>query len=167
MGLLDEAIREHLELKRRRGADPGEIARAERAALEPVFDEAPDEHEPDEHLGDGGAPAPEQTQLDHVAEGEQGLSAGASADGDRAELQLAEFGSPGQETAEIDMRAVLDEDHHGAGLAASAHLPAAQHAPAPAGGSAQEDGLEWEMPSREAREAPPEQVPGQERLSFE
>ena len=30
MGLLDEAIREHLELKRRRGADPEEIARQER-----------------------------------------------------------------------------------------------------------------------------------------
>src|ERR1700694_5709217 len=36
MGLLDEAIREHLELKRLRGADPGEIARLEREALGPV-----------------------------------------------------------------------------------------------------------------------------------
>jgi len=27
MGDLDEAIREHLELKRRRGADPAEVAR--------------------------------------------------------------------------------------------------------------------------------------------
>jgi len=27
MGLLDDAIRDHLELKRRRGADPGEVAR--------------------------------------------------------------------------------------------------------------------------------------------
>jgi hypothetical protein len=35
MGLLDEAIREHLELKRRRGADPAEIARQEREALGP------------------------------------------------------------------------------------------------------------------------------------
>src|SRR5947207_15525561 len=34
MGLLDDAIREHLELKRRRGADPGEVARAEREALD-------------------------------------------------------------------------------------------------------------------------------------
>jgi len=34
MGLLDEAIREHLELKRRRGADPGEIAREEQEALQ-------------------------------------------------------------------------------------------------------------------------------------
>ena len=36
MGLLDEAIREHLELKRRRGADPTEIERLEREALGPV-----------------------------------------------------------------------------------------------------------------------------------
>jgi hypothetical protein len=36
MGLLDDAIKEHLELKRRRGADPGEIARQETEALGPV-----------------------------------------------------------------------------------------------------------------------------------
>src|SRR5579859_3719841 len=36
MGLLDEAIREHLELKRRRGADPTEVERLEREALGPV-----------------------------------------------------------------------------------------------------------------------------------
>jgi hypothetical protein len=36
MGLLDDAIREHLDLKRRRGADPAEIERLEREALGPV-----------------------------------------------------------------------------------------------------------------------------------
>jgi hypothetical protein len=36
MGFLDDAIREHLELKRRRGADPAEIERAEREALGPA-----------------------------------------------------------------------------------------------------------------------------------
>jgi hypothetical protein len=36
MGLLDEAIREHLDLKRRRGADPNEVERLEREALGPV-----------------------------------------------------------------------------------------------------------------------------------
>ncbi|HEX2015257.1 MAG TPA: hypothetical protein VGN69_01085 [Solirubrobacteraceae bacterium] len=35
MGLLDEAIREHLELKRRRGADAAEVARQETEALGP------------------------------------------------------------------------------------------------------------------------------------
>jgi hypothetical protein len=33
MGLLDDAIREHLELKRRHGADPDEVTRQEREAL--------------------------------------------------------------------------------------------------------------------------------------
>ncbi len=36
MGLLDDAIREHLELKRRRGADVAELARQEREAFGPV-----------------------------------------------------------------------------------------------------------------------------------
>jgi hypothetical protein len=36
MGLLDDAIREHLELKRLRGADPGAVAREEQDALGPV-----------------------------------------------------------------------------------------------------------------------------------
>jgi hypothetical protein len=36
MGLLDDAIREHLDLKRRRGADPTEVEQAEREALGPV-----------------------------------------------------------------------------------------------------------------------------------
>jgi hypothetical protein len=49
MGLLDEAIREHLDLKRRRGADPGEVERAEREALGPVRRvQAPEEGEVDE-----------------------------------------------------------------------------------------------------------------------
>jgi hypothetical protein len=36
MGLLDDAIREHLDLKRRGGGDPAEIERLEREALGPV-----------------------------------------------------------------------------------------------------------------------------------
>lgn len=36
MGLLDDAIREHLDLRRRRGADPTDVERAEREALGPV-----------------------------------------------------------------------------------------------------------------------------------
>jgi hypothetical protein len=36
MGLLDDAIREHLDLKRARGGDPAEIERMERDALGPV-----------------------------------------------------------------------------------------------------------------------------------
>jgi hypothetical protein len=62
MGLLDDAIREHLDLKRRRGGDPAEIARSEQEALGPVRrepgpDQIADEHH-DEHAHDD-APAPE------------------------------------------------------------------------------------------------------------
>jgi hypothetical protein len=35
MGLLDDAIREHLELKRKHGADPDDVARQEREAFGP------------------------------------------------------------------------------------------------------------------------------------
>jgi hypothetical protein len=35
MGLLDDAIREHLELRRKHGADPDDVARQEREALGP------------------------------------------------------------------------------------------------------------------------------------
>ena len=46
MGVLDEAIREHLDLKRRHGATEEEIARAEAEALGPARrDPAPDELE--------------------------------------------------------------------------------------------------------------------------
>jgi hypothetical protein len=61
MGLLDEAIREHLDLKRRRGADPEELERAEREALGPVR-RAPDDFEqPEMH-------APAQPQPDLAAD---------------------------------------------------------------------------------------------------
>ena len=53
MGLLDDAIREHLELKRRRGADPDEIARQE--------DEAP---WLDDDRGEPGQPTAEFTPPD-------------------------------------------------------------------------------------------------------
>jgi hypothetical protein len=64
MGLLDDAIREHLDLKRRRGADPGEIAREENEALGPVRRSEPEAEAA--HAGEGpyadehaAAPAPD------------------------------------------------------------------------------------------------------------
>jgi hypothetical protein len=61
MGLLDDAIREHLELKRRRGADADEIARLEAAALgDPRSGEfaKPDEERPAEEQLPPEPPAP-------------------------------------------------------------------------------------------------------------
>jgi hypothetical protein len=67
MGLLDDAIREHLELKRRHGADPSEVARQEHEALGPV--RRTDALEvPDEPVGSGAAP---------VAEAPEARAAGA------------------------------------------------------------------------------------------
>ena len=69
MSLLDDAIREHLELKRRRGADPGEISRQEDEALGPVRREAPPaEAEPEEDLAPAVAEAgDEPSELDEAA----------------------------------------------------------------------------------------------------
>ena len=49
MGLLDDAIREHLELKRRHGADPQEVLRQEDEALGPVGGQEPHSEHADEH----------------------------------------------------------------------------------------------------------------------
>jgi hypothetical protein len=163
MGLLDEAIRDHLELKRRNGGDPSEIARAEHDALEPVF--PPEETpvgmaEPEPALGGDvdRAEAPEHAEaLAHEAP--------------RAEPSPApDFSTIGQETAELDVQALLDADP---GVA----LPDAPEAPA------EEESFEWESPVTDAppvaegmsvsvddiAELAPEvtEIPGQERMSFE
>ena len=90
MGLLDDAIREHLELKRRRGADPAEVAREQREALAAAPDrearpESGDAAE--EPLGE--APQPAAETLASVASGETGSL---------------------EETAELDMNAVLEHE---------------------------------------------------------
>jgi hypothetical protein len=96
MGLLDDAIREHMELKRLRGGDPTVIAQQEHDALGPVpreedvatpLDAAPHE--------DG---APQQAPDDDSSEPQQPDHG-------------PDFANVGQETAELDMRTVLDEQH--------------------------------------------------------
>ena len=154
MGLLDEAIREHLELKRRRGADPGEIAREEREALDPVFPEDPRPATPDEEphavLAD-----PEPPQGDPLAE-----AAAEPALHDAVEEPPPAIG---EETAELDMEAVLDQDERLANETPRAQdQPPAPHAEA----GFEDELLEWETSDREDR-PPPEPLPGQERLSFE
>jgi hypothetical protein len=76
MGLLDDAIREHLDLKRRRGADPTEIERAERDALGPVRrgPEGSDEPAPDHAaLPDDDLVYDEQAAYDHDFDEPHGL----------------------------------------------------------------------------------------------
>jgi hypothetical protein len=97
MGLLDEAIRDHLELKRRRGADPTEIAREQSEALDPVFPAEP-------VAADRAAPQGQPDDSPTAAEGEQGL-----------EQTQPGASTIGQETAELDMQSVLDGDAQPAG----------------------------------------------------
>jgi hypothetical protein len=134
MGLLDDAIREHLELKRLRGADPGEVARAENDALGPVRREAEapaptSEHEDSDSLGNGSG-----------SETEVGASV---AD---APLSPSDLGV-GQETVEINMEAELDRQS----TSPETSAPPAGELAAPVGHPADGqpsagDSLEWEMP---------------------
>ena len=156
MGLLDEAIRDHLELKRRRGADPTEIAREEREALEPVFPDEPRspalDGEPQMAVHDEASP-----QGDPLAEAASPHRAPA---GDPAVATPPDLSTVGQETAELDMEAVLEQDERLASEAPAGEPEAAHEA------SADDELLDWEMPDRPGEE-PPEPIPGQERLSFE
>jgi len=77
MGLLDDAIREHLELKRKHGADPEDVARQEQEALGPgqrnefAQPEAAPAPEPEPE-----AAAPEELEpapVDELPEGEPGI----------------------------------------------------------------------------------------------
>jgi|SRR5215212_3325780 hypothetical protein len=79
MGLLDDAIREHLELKRRHGADPEEVSRQEREALGapargefaepdgPEADDAPAGEEPADAEDDPEPPGQEPEPEDEAA----------------------------------------------------------------------------------------------------
>src|SRR5690348_14802685 len=81
MGLLDDAIREHLELKRQHGANPDEVARQEREALgaarapaepaaepaEPAATPAPDEPAASDELPAGEPGVPEEPSAGHEA----------------------------------------------------------------------------------------------------
>src|SRR3954447_26283997 len=67
MGLLDDAIREHLELKRKHGANPDDVARQEQEALGPGRQFAPAEPAPE---GPAAAVAP---PVDELPDGEPGI----------------------------------------------------------------------------------------------
>jgi hypothetical protein len=133
MGLLDDAIREHLELKRLRGADPGEVARAEQDALGPVRREeeaAQDDHEPSET-----AVSSDTTRS---------LSGGTEP---KPAADPSDPSSPGQQTVEINMEAELSAVSHSDPTSAVAPTERAAPVAHPAHmQGAAEDSLEWEMP---------------------
>ncbi len=135
MGLLDDAIREHLELKRLRGADPGLVSREESEAFGPTRGEEPADS------GDDIGAAPE----DHADEVVPPA----------ADALPENFSNVGQETAELDMRAVLDDtperDAPPAVLGTTGPGVVETHtSDPPQGQGAVDDSLEWEMPGDDA-----------------
>jgi hypothetical protein len=126
MGLLDDAIREHLELKRLRGADPGDVAREEQDALGPVRREREAEHS---EIEDGGAKPP------RVAPG--------SFFSDPEPPATAEPSGSSQETIEINMEAELAAGM-GAGETGVERVAPVTRPRHTQGG--EEEALEWEMP---------------------
>jgi hypothetical protein len=152
MGLLDDAIREHMELKRLRGADPSEVARQEQDALGPVTQERDAERQG----------AEEEEEATHV---EPAVADRALAEDDPPAAPQpargADFANVGQETAELDMRTVLDEhEQHEIEDAQGQGHPAE-----PAAAPDEEDG-----PVEDVLEETPDflrDTPEQERLWFE
>jgi hypothetical protein len=114
MGLLDDAIREHLDLKRLRGADPGEVAREQREALDPVPRDGRhgEEHQGEETQAEASAVAVSGHDAGDVGDGIEVLDGLGEENGPEAPEpeRDADFSHVGQETAEFDMRAVLGED---------------------------------------------------------
>ncbi|MFZ1154591.1 MAG: hypothetical protein WAN93_06770 [Solirubrobacteraceae bacterium] len=127
MGLLDDAIREHLELKRLSGADPGVVAREEHDALGPV--RRREEHNARE---DGDAKSPD-ADGSFLSDSDLALAADSSA--------------VGQETVEINME---DELKAGANFGRDSQTEDPEPAaPVPYSANTQpstEDSLEWEVP---------------------
>jgi hypothetical protein len=91
MGLLDDAIRQHLEFKRLRGADPSEVAREELDALGPAVRER--NMASQVHLG-----APKDSSSRYAED--DPLDGPPPIPGPHVD----------QETAELDMRTVLDAE---------------------------------------------------------
>jgi hypothetical protein len=171
MGLLDDAIREHLELKRQRGADPSEVAREQREALDAPVQGA--QAEDTASADDTASAAPLVDPSAATAPPVAAIAADMPADSAPPALpDVPADVSVADETAELDMSSVLGEEHD----------DALGHAAVPDASSAPDDSLEWEMPSESAAdedaEGPAEDVleetpeflrdtPEQERLWFE
>ncbi len=142
MGLLDDAIREHLELKRLQGADPGVVAREEQDALGPV------PRRGDAAYGDDADDAPGLET--HDEEVPPALDSPTTADSVDSE-------SVGQETVEINMEAELASEGDfdpSSTVQRDARARSVAH-PASAR-SISDESLEWEVPAE--AEEPAERV---------
>ncbi|HEY2437984.1 MAG TPA: hypothetical protein VGH93_12450 [Solirubrobacteraceae bacterium] len=155
MGLLDDAIRDHLELKRRSGADPGEVAREQHEALDPV-ERAPDALVADDALADAVVDVASTEHADRATEQpELGVMAGGVAE-DMPD-DLADDPAPGadggDETAELDMRTVFDENDAMRGVAGGIRPADGGEEPPVEGRAGDDESLEWEMPGDDGHSA--------------
>jgi hypothetical protein len=140
MGLLDDAIREHLDLKRRRGADPSEVERAEHEALGPV------RREPEEIAED-------EARVEDIEEDVE-----AAGDGVEDELPYAD--------GETEWDDSWERDHEPEPPSARTEPPVA--APAPVGAPSRR--RDEPVPRREEREAQPAEEPldhGEETAEYD
>jgi hypothetical protein len=149
MGLLDEAIREHLELKRRHGADPAELAHQEQEALGPAVREAAEvgvaEAEPEPDVVEVAEAVPEAVPT------EPEMPETEPAEAEAPEPPPGAAQPAGQETAVFDVDDVFAEEE------------------APGEGD-QEAGQEEEEGEEDVLEETPEflqETPEHDRLWFE
>jgi len=154
MGLLDDAIRDHLELKRLRGADPGEVAREEHEALDAGPEDVPAVEDgglaislesPDPPAEHEGAPEDPTPAMDPVAP-----TVPRSPDGPPQPAPVLEGEDGGQETAELDMQTFMDEQEDPGPEPTEVTAGAGSAGSMPAEGVRSENPLEWEAP----RESP-------------
>ena len=148
MGLLDDAIRDHLELKRLRGADPGEVAREQREALESDLGGQPvGEEESATALEDLGAEDSRQTMPVRATPAVTPTSTPDQASVPQP-THTADSSTVAEETAELDMRSVLGADDGGAAEHGSIAGAAAGGSPgsSPSLDDLNEDQPEWEVP---------------------
>jgi hypothetical protein len=133
MGLLDDAIREHLELKRLRGADQGVVAREEQDALGPV-----------PRRGDAAYEDEVDSGSDLASHDEEAHPASDSP----APAGLVDLGSVGQETVEINMEAELaSEGDLDLPAEADRDVPTRLAAPPASSRAISNESLEWEIPA--------------------
>jgi hypothetical protein len=138
MGLLDDAIREHLELKRLRGADANEVTHEEREARGHVL------------RADAAPPVAHGRGSGEIATAHVGRSIGVHSDPGLSQLS--------QETMELDMQAVLgagsmesgDSWSHTKSPVSSA-APYSAMAPSASQGGWSGEPIEWEVPGERER----------------
>ncbi|HEV3070113.1 MAG TPA: hypothetical protein VGY76_01650 [Solirubrobacteraceae bacterium] len=153
MGLLDDAIREHLEFRRQHGADPNEVARQEHEALGPV-----------DRGGNTASASPDGPANATV---EAGKELAASTE-DSLPPSGQTLPQTGEETAELDMRTVLTTESP-----VGAAAPAAEESlewEVPGDSSDGKKAEDQEEPVDDVLEETPDflrDTPDQDRLWFE